>query len=35
MKNPNEEKEMIDDLRTLNGNLEIQVTPYVEANNVL
>lgn len=35
MKNSKDEKEMIDDLRTLNGNLEIQITPYVEANNTL
>lgn len=30
MKNPAEEKEMIDDLRTRNGNLEIAVLPYAE-----
>ena len=28
MKNPGEEKKMIDELRTLNGNLEIQLLPY-------
>ena len=30
MKDPAEEKEMIDELRTRNGNLEIAVLPYVE-----
>ena len=30
MKNPAEEKEMIDELRTRNGNLEIAVLPYAE-----
>ena len=30
MKNAQEEKEMIDELRTKNGNLEISVLPYVE-----
>ena len=35
MKNDKDEKEMIDELRILNGNLEIQITPYVEANNIL
>lgn len=30
MKNPDEEKEMIDELRVKNGNLEISVLPYVE-----
>ena len=35
MKDDKDEKEMIDDLRILNGNLEIQITPYVEANNIL
>ena len=30
MKNPAEEKEMIDELRTRNGNLEIAVLPYTE-----
>lgn len=32
MKNPSEEKEMIDEIRTLNGNLEIQILPYTERN---
>ena len=32
MKNPKEEKEMIDEIRTLNGNLEIQILPYCEKN---
>ena len=32
MKNPAEEKEMIDEIRTLNGNLEIQILPYTEKN---
>lgn len=35
MKDPREEKEFIDELRTLNGNLEIQLLPYEERNNVL
>ena len=35
MKNPAEEKEMIDELRTKNGNLEISVLPYVEPQNQL
>ena len=35
MKNPEEEKEMIDELRTKNGNLEIAVLPYVEEQNQL
>lgn len=30
MKNPKEEKEMIDEIRIRNGNLEISVLPYVE-----
>ena len=30
MKNPAEEKEMIDELRIRNGNLEIAVLPYAE-----
>ena len=30
MKNPAEEKEMIDELRTRNGNLEIALLPYAE-----
>lgn len=35
MKNPGEEKEMIDELRTKNGNLEISILPYVETANQL
>ena len=35
MKNPSEEKEFIDEIRTKNGNLEIQILPYVEENTVL
>ena len=35
MKNPAEEKELIDELRTRNGNLEISILPYVEAQNEL
>ncbi|MCR4660910.1 MAG: DUF4956 domain-containing protein [Clostridia bacterium] len=35
MKNPVEEKEMIDELRIRNGNLEISVLPYVEDNKSL
>jgi uncharacterized membrane protein len=35
MKNPAEEKAFIDELRTRNGNLEIAVLPYVEAQNQL
>jgi hypothetical protein len=35
MKNPAEEKEMIDELRTKNGNLEISIPPYVEPQNLL
>ena len=35
MKNPAEEKEMIDELRTKNGNLEISVLPYAEQQNQL
>ena len=30
LKNAKEEKELIDELRTKNGNLEISVLPYVE-----
>ena len=30
MKNPAEEKEMIDELRVRNGNLEISVLPWTE-----
>ena len=33
MKNPSEEKAMIDDLRTRNGNLEISVLPWTEPQN--
>ena len=35
MKNVDEEKKLIDELRTLNGNLEIQIMPYEEKNNIL
>ena len=35
MKDAHEEKEMIDELRTRNGNLEISVLPYVEERNSL
>ena len=35
MKNPAEEKEMIDELRTKNGNLEISILPYAEPQNQL
>jgi len=35
MKNKNDEKKMIDDLRTLNGNLEIQILPYTADSNAL
>ena len=35
MKNQNEEKELIDELRIRNGNLEVALLPYVEANNQL
>ena len=35
LKDSNKEKEFIDELRVLNGNLEIQLTQYVEANNML
>ena len=35
MKNPAEEKELIDELRTKNGNLEIAILPYVERVNQL
>lgn len=35
MKDSTKEKEMIDVLRTLNGNLEIQLLPYENKNNVL
>lgn len=35
MKNPAEEKEFIDELRTKNGNLEIAILPYTEQSNQL
>ncbi len=35
MKNVALEKELIDELRTLNGNLEIQIVPYAVDSNVL
>jgi hypothetical protein len=35
MKNVALEKELIDELRTLNGNLEIQIVPYGVDSNVL
>ncbi len=35
MKNPNDEKSLIDELRILNGNLEIQILPFEEKMNVL
>lgn len=35
MKNPLEEKEMIDELRTKNGNLEISLLPYSDNGGVL
>lgn len=35
MKDPTEEKEFIDELRTKNGNLEISVLPYTEPQNQL
>jgi len=35
MKNPLEEKELIDELRTRNGNLEISMLPYTEPEKVL
>ena len=35
LKNPAEEKEFIDELRTRNGNLEIMITPYAETENQL
>ena len=35
MKDPSEEKDFIDELRTKNGNLEISVLPYTEAVNQL
>ena len=35
MKDPREEKEFIDELRTLNGNLEIQILPFEDKTNTL
>lgn len=35
MKDPSEEKEFIDELRTKNGNLEIAILPYTERANQL
>ena len=35
MKKPAEEKAFIDELRTKNGNLEIALLPYTEAQNQL
>ena len=35
MKDPREEKAFIDELRTKNGNLEIAITPYADAQNQL
>ena len=35
MKDPSEEKEFIDELRTKNGNLEIAILPYTEKANQL
>lgn len=35
MKNPNEEKELIDELRIKNGNLEISILPYIENQSQL
>ena len=35
LKNPEKEKEFIDELRTKNGNLEISLLPYVETQNQL
>lgn len=35
MKNPAEEKELIDELRTRNGNLEISLLPYTESDKGL
>ena len=35
MKNPAEEKEFIDELRTKNGNLEIAILPYTDPQNQL
>ena len=35
LKNPLEEKELIDELRTRNGNLEISLLPYIEPDKGL
>lgn len=35
MKNPKEEKELIDELRTKNGNLEISILPFVDDSKIL
>ena len=35
MKNPQQQKEFVDELRTRNGNLEIAVMPFVETENQL
>ncbi len=35
MKNPHQQKEFVDELRTRNGNLEIAVMPFVETENQL
>ena len=35
MKDSNEEKALIDELRTKNGNLEIAITPYAEEQTQL
>ena len=35
MRDPSEEKELIDELRTKNGNLEIAILPYTEQQNQL
>lgn len=35
MKDSREEKEFIDELRTMNGNLEIAITPYTDVQNQL
>ena len=35
MKNPKEEKAFIDELRTMNGNLEIALLPYADVQNQL
>ena len=35
LKNKDQEKELIDELRIRNGNLEISIQPYVEIKNTL